>query len=78
MRYLKYFFICLLWLGLSLPGNAHINPNHQGAASQGNSNAASLREDCAVANSQIDLDINNVRARLLVGGDVWWNGRDEG
>ncbi len=76
MRYLKYFFVCLLWLGLSLPGNAHINPNKQGAASQGNSNAASLREDCAVANSQIDLDINNVRARLLVGGDIWWDGNE--
>ena len=23
--------------------------------------------------AQIDLDINNVRARLLTGGDMWWN-----
>ena len=37
-----------------------------------------LREDCADATESIDLEINNVRARLWVGGDIWWdksNGR---
>jgi hypothetical protein len=29
--------------------------------------------DCEAAESQFDLEINNVRARLLAGGDVWWN-----
>ncbi len=29
------------------------------------------RENCAPATKQIDQDINNVRARLLNGGDVW-------
>ncbi|MBK7230957.1 MAG: hypothetical protein IPH93_01440 [Saprospiraceae bacterium] len=29
--------------------------------------------DCAPATKQIDQDINNVRARLLNGGDVWWD-----
>jgi len=28
---------------------------------------------CAAATKQIDMDINNVRARLLNGGDVWWD-----
>jgi len=28
---------------------------------------------CAPAISSIDLDINNVRARLMPGGDMWWN-----
>ncbi len=28
---------------------------------------------CAAATKQIDLDINNVRARLLNGGDCWWD-----
>ena len=32
-----------------------------------------LREDCAPSRSSIDMDINNVRARLLGGGDVWWD-----
>lgn len=33
------------------------------------------RSDCATANAQIDMSINNVRARLLTGGDVWWDFR---
>lgn len=28
---------------------------------------------CQPAQSTIDLDINNVRARLMTGGDMWWN-----
>lgn len=28
---------------------------------------------CQPATSAIDLDINNVRARLMTGGDMWWN-----
>jgi len=34
---------------------------------------AGSRMDCQEAQSQIDLEINNVRARLLTGGDVWWD-----
>ncbi|MBY5956548.1 hypothetical protein KUV50_00270 [Membranicola marinus] len=33
----------------------------------------SYRADCAPARSEIDMSINNVRARLLGGGDVWWD-----
>lgn len=29
--------------------------------------------DCTQSNAQIDLDVNNVRARLLGGGDMWWD-----
>lgn len=28
---------------------------------------------CVPATASIDLDINNVRARLMTGGDMWWN-----
>jgi hypothetical protein len=28
---------------------------------------------CLPATQAIDLDINNVRARLMTGGDMWWN-----
>lgn len=31
------------------------------------------RENCSPATKQIDQEINNVRARLLNGGDVWWD-----
>lgn len=29
--------------------------------------------DCTTPTAQFDIDINNVRARLLTGGDMWWN-----
>jgi hypothetical protein len=29
--------------------------------------------DCVTPSAQFDMDINNVRARLLTGGDMWWN-----
>lgn len=31
---------------------------------------------CAPATAQTDLDINNVRATILTGGDLWWNLND--
>lgn len=34
-----------------------------------------LRADCRESSNQgMDLNINNVRARLRVGGDIWWDG----
>lgn len=30
--------------------------------------------DCPIPRSQIDLNINNVRAKLLNAGDMWWDG----
>jgi hypothetical protein len=29
--------------------------------------------DCTTPSAQFDLEINNVRARILTGGDAWWN-----
>ena len=33
--------------------------------------------DCKPATSQIDMNINNVRARLMNGGDMWWDLNDD-
>lgn len=30
--------------------------------------------DCTPSSSQIDININNIRARILGGGDFWWDG----
>ncbi len=35
-----------------------------------------FRTDCDNAIAQVDQAINNVRARLTTGGDVWWNSND--
>ena len=57
-------------------GLAHINPNLAPKSNGGNDNSdfnTSLREDCLEAINTTNLNINNVRALLQVGGDVWWD-----
>lgn len=56
---------------------ANINPNLKKQPRPNAGSSINYREDCAVAVAQIDQAINNVRARLTTGGDVWWDG-DEG
>jgi len=46
-------------------GGAGIAPN--------NSQAKSIMSGCVNATAQSDLDINNVRAKILNGGDMWWD-----
>ena len=43
------------------PGHREAKPKSMQAAS------------CAVGEAQTDLDINNVRARILTSGDMWWD-----
>ena len=67
--------LSLVLVAMVIPVLAHVNPNQ---SKKGGNATATLREDCAQSRSSIDQDINNVRARLLGGGDVWWdlsNGR---
>ena len=56
---------------------AHINPKmkrgERPSGSIDSNTSINLREDCTAANAQTDQNINNVRARLLTGGDVWWD-----
>ncbi len=62
---------CIAW------GNAFANvPDHVRKAA-GKVNKAKLRaEVCANSDARIDQEINNVRARLLAGGDCWWDFSD--
>ncbi len=39
-------------------------------------NEVSLQTDCRISTAQIDLNGNNVKTRLHVSGDLWWDGRD--
>ena len=69
------FSIVLIQIGYSKNPESSNKPQTTAVNSD---TAIQLREDCAPARTQVDLEINNVRARLLVGGDVWWdknNGR---
>ena len=77
MRYLKYYFLTLLFVGSNTLLNAHLPPEEEKNTSKTQKTIkASYRMDCAQATAQIDQEINNVRSRLLAGGDVWWDGDD--
>ncbi len=61
----------LVFIGGLLTSNAkeNIGSSHP-AAPHAKSNLAT---GCNPATAQTDLDINNVRARILNGGDMWWD-----
>ena len=70
---------CVLVLALlmsSMTLLAYNYPNHHQNPNQEVSDQVSFRNNCANAVTQIDQQINNVRARLTTGGDIWWNGSD--
>ncbi len=81
----KHYLFLLCSLLVSQTMTAHVGPkkgNEKTTTAATNSGEtkkntpANYREDCAPAEAQIDMAINNVRARLLTGGDVWWDGSD--
>ncbi|HJW31422.1 MAG TPA: hypothetical protein VJ508_19470, partial [Saprospiraceae bacterium] len=61
--------IIIFW---SLQSYAFIPEDRKKPGANGNGHI-SPRADCAPATMSYDLAINNVRARLLNGGDVWWD-----
>ena len=71
----KIIFTFILFLSISLVNEvrAYIPPDLEEKREQLIEQRASLRSDCAPATGEIDLNINNVRARLMTGGDLWWD-----
>jgi len=76
MRNFKYLFIVALIFGLGSASLAHVDPTLQNSATTTTSTVASLRMDCAQGTSVVVQNINNVRATLLNGGDIWWDLED--
>ena len=74
MYYLKYLLVSIICISALSSINAHINPKLNERSPNSAAQAASYRADCATAQGRTILDVNNVRATLLVGGDVWWDG----
>ena len=62
------------------PARAALPPGYRDAESPrrpaGDDRAVGARIDCQAGLSDFDQNVNNVRARLLTGGDVWWNGNE--
>lgn len=73
MRIKKLWMAVLLAL-VSWSATAHI-PDYVRNAGR-STKKVEYRGVCASSRSQIDMEINNVRARLLGGGDCWWDFND--
>ena len=76
MRVRIYLLLCVFLLANSQLALAHINPKARQSQAAARVEVRSFRENCDNAISQTDMDINNVRARLTTGGDVWWDSND--
>jgi hypothetical protein len=59
------------WGMLLLAFAAHAQDPSEGSGPQQN---LSFRRECEPAKAQRDQAVNNVRARLTTGGDLWWDG----
>ena len=66
--------IALPEAGAALPPDYRNDESARAQAGAGR--PVSARNDCQPGRTDFDQDINNVRARLLTGGDVWWNGSE--
>ncbi|MCB9328838.1 MAG: hypothetical protein H6572_09140 [Lewinellaceae bacterium] len=64
-------FLSFLLSFVFVMGHAHIDPKNYSIKTRGEN--AGNRLPCQQAEAQIDMEINNVRARLLTGGDIWWD-----
>lgn len=70
MMVIKKVLTVLVLLSLSQWAVAKENIGQGGKRAQRTNKVA---ESCQPATAQIDIDINNVRARLFTGGDMWWD-----
>lgn len=81
MKVTQYLAGLLLLAALLLPEMASANIDPASRARRENSPTGqntqiNFRSNCDNAVRQFEQEINNVRARLTTGGDVWWDGTD--
>lgn len=58
--------------GMAMQADARPNVN-SGSLKTTGGQMKTTASTCKPAEAKIDLDINNVRARLMTGGDMWWD-----
>ena len=66
MKQILTFSIALITVSAFAKENVP-NPN------MNNTTYSKVAAGCSPATSQTDLDVNNIRATILGGGDMWWN-----
>ncbi len=71
----KLAFLAIIFSTFSVQSYGHINPERKGNKNVNpEDRKLELRmNDCTEPIAQIEQNINNVRARLTSGGDVWWD-----
>jgi hypothetical protein len=67
------FILSAAILTLSLNVSGRENVGGRSAIAPAPDQYRDMMSACTPATAQTDLDINNVRATLLTGGDMWWN-----
>jgi hypothetical protein len=60
-------------MAFSFSATAKENVGGAGIAPPSSDPNRSVMSGCAPATARVDIDINNVRATLLTGGDMWWD-----
>src|SRR5215831_10999024 len=74
MEQKRLFWITLLFVAFVLNKSWAIeNIGVKGPQHKGPGSIETRANDCAPASDEVDMDINNVRARLLGSGDMWWD-----
>ncbi|HET6243485.1 MAG: T9SS type A sorting domain-containing protein [Bacteroidetes bacterium] len=78
MKKLSFLFlnisVCLVFVANTTFAKNSTNSSNGGQNNPGsNQNTPSLAAGCAVASASRDLDLNNVRALIHTGGDMWWD-----
>ncbi len=78
MRVKQLLLSLIALVGFTAPSSllAHKGPGADRPATAAEQQQIDFRDACDNAVAQIDMEINNVRARLTTGGDVWWDGND--
>ncbi len=75
LRYLTFLLLSLAATPSLLAREFIGDTQSQGTGNTNNTNnTGGYRASCIASRAETDLNINNVRARLRSGGDVWWNG----
>jgi hypothetical protein len=76
MKLIKNWLSVVIIMTLAFNVGAHLPTGSKGKPLQNVVPKASFRVQCAPAKSQTDIEVNNVRARLQGGGDIWWDLKD--
>lgn len=74
MKIKSLILIIAIFLATSVSAEKYVGYSGKNHASVNPVSGKTGAFDCTPSASQIDININNIRARILAGGDFWWDG----